>query len=296
MDNIFIKIPQDNNNKRIDIALAKLSEFSRSMIQKLIYKQHILKENIVIFKPNHIVQTGEIYQIIPPTNIINEITPEPYNLDILFEDENLIIINKPAELIVHPGAGNPNNTLINKLAYHCQLSNINDPTRLGTVHRLDKGVSGCIIFAKNNKTHLFLNEQFAQRTIKKKYIAICQGVLHPTSQYLEHYITRNKIHRQKMQAHPSIGKLAQMNIKLLKTNGEISLIECNPITGRTHQIRVQLSSISMPILGDKLYNNKQNNGFPYQRIALHAYEIILKLPNNEIKIIQAPLPECFNII
>lgn len=294
-----ITITEDQNNKRIDIALSHLTTFSRSMIQKLIYQNNISMENDFIKKPNHIVAYNQIYTIIPPkNNIIEKITPEKYELDILYEDDYLIVLNKPAELIVHPGIGNPSNTLINKLLYHCKLSNI-DETRLGTVHRLDKGVSGCIIFAKDNNTHVFLNEQFAKRRVNKQYIAICHGILHPIEQYLENYITRDNVYRKKMQIHISKGKIAQMNIRLLKTKNNISMIECNPITGRTHQIRIQLANIKLPILGDKLYGFQQETSRIQElfknRIALHSNSIECKHPNGKILKITSTLPKEFEL-
>ena len=187
------------NNDRIDIALSKVTEFSRSMIQKLIYAGKILNKNgEAVLKSNHMVEINSTYFITPFEANIKHIVPQKGNLEILFEDNDLIVLNKKAELITHPGAGNYENTLINYLAHHCTLSNINGPEKLGVVHRLDKGVSGCIIFAKNNKSHINLSEQFQNRTIEKKYTAICNGKQLEVETLAQDYISRSKFHRKKM--------------------------------------------------------------------------------------------------
>lgn len=306
MKEFKILINEQQQNKRIDIALSEVSEYSRSMIQKLIYNKKISLNEKIIEKPNYKTQLNDIYIITPIQNSFLKITPEPYDLEILYEDEFLIVLNKPAELIVHPGSGNFNNTLINKLAHHCKLSNIAGPERLGTVHRLDKGVSGCIIFAKDNITHANLNEQFANRTIKKQYIAITHNTLTHTEKYIENFITRSLINRQKMMvSHKGdTGKLAQMNLKIEKiinyNNQKLSLIKCYPITGRMHQIRVQLSNINLPILNDKLYGKTETieiKNIFQNRIALHSNNIQFIHPKTNEKIsIDSNLPNEFTKI
>lgn len=277
---INIKIENEQSNKRVDIALSEISEFSRSMIQKIIITGNLSCNNELVQKPNKKTQVGEVYSLTPIKNHFSKITPEPYDLDILFEDEFLLVVNKPAELITHPGAGHFNNTLVNKVAHHCKLSDIAGPEKLGTVHRLDKGVSGCIIFAKNNLTHTELNEQFAKRIVKKKYIAICHNTLIKNEVFAEDYIARSKTDRKKMAIYDTSGKIAQMQFKIkqvIEKNKKIfSLIKCNPITGRMHQIRLQLSQRKLPILNDKLYGKneeKQIQELFKERIALHAMEI-----------------------
>lgn len=300
---IIIKITKEYSNKRIDIALSEASEFSRSMIQKIIHKGNLLCNEEIVNKPNKTTHEGQIYKITPIQSSFIEIMPEKYDLDILYEDNELIVINKPAHLIVHPGAGNFDNTLINKLAYHCQLSDINGPEKLGTVHRLDKGVSGCIIFAKNNFAHIHLNNQFATRITKKKYVAISHGKINPLEIFAEDFIARSKTDRKKMSVQ-NTGKLAQMNFKITKIiqkdKNIYSLIECEPITGRMHQIRVQLSHRNLPILNDKTYGKKENSGIQTllnNRIALHAKSIEFRHPkSNEILKIESKIPEEFSII
>ena len=276
----------DNHNQRIDIALSNLTQFSRSMIQKMIYANKIKQQNLSIQKANHIVQENEVYELTPIESNINTIIPEEGHLDILFEDENIIVLNKCAELIVHPGAGNPKGTLINHLANYCKLSNHSGIERLGVIHRLDKGVSGCIVFAKNNEAHIHIANQFANRTVIKKYIAFTSNKPESTIFTCENYINRSKFNRKKMAVYNSEteGKHALMKCELKeiffskKHNKFISMIECLPQTGRMHQIRLQLSNINLPIIGDTLYGKtkliKHNN------IALHAKELTFINPTN----------------
>ncbi|WP_342262177.1 RluA family pseudouridine synthase [Alphaproteobacteria bacterium endosymbiont of Tiliacea citrago] len=296
-----IIINEENNGKRVDLALSELSDFSRSMIQKIIINKKLLCNEEIVLKANKTTKTGEEYFLEPIESNFTKITPEKYDLEILFEDQYLIIVNKPAELIIHPGAGNFNNTLVNKLAYHCSLSDINGPEKLGTVHRLDKGVSGCIIFAKDNITHANINDQFASRTIKKTYYAISHGTTNSEKHYLENYISRSKINRKKMAISEKEGKLAQMYFKIKKTiqhnDKNLSLIECNPITGRMHQIRLQLSKFKLPIVNDCLYGIKECPSMKtlfYKRMGLHAKNITLMHPKTKIEMkIESPFPKEF---
>jgi len=314
----YITIDKHNQNMRVDIALSQTTEFSRSMIQKLIYAQNIKCDGMLVAKANFVTQVGQQYEITQMPANIEHILPEKGELEILFEDEHIIVLNKQAELITHPGAGNPNGTLINRLAYYVEqkkeaLSDYNGAQRLGVVHRLDKGVSGCIILAKTNAAHVDLSKQFQERVIQKEYVAICYGKMaqnvEPGCEYnglMEDYIGRATHDRKKMMCYktiddktafekieeddcalPTSHKHATMNYKILECfyldskHGFISLVQCMPHTGRMHQIRVQLASRKLPIIGDKLYGNKQNAAVCSllgERIALHARAIRFRHP------------------
>lgn len=321
----FVLIDEENNKKRIDVALSNLSQFSRSMIQKMIHARQISLEGAekkVIEKPNHIVEQDQVYSLIQLQTNIHRIEPEQGNIDILFEDEHIIVLNKSAELVVHPGAGNYSGTLINHLAhYSSSLSDCSGPERLGVVHRLDKGVSGCIIFAKTNESHISLNEQFQARTIKKEYMALSYGKWRNASNdtsdqdsrlpsrnasddirdsrssiqcnnyiRMEDYMNRDTQHRKRMMIIDSpipTGKLAIMDSELAECLyvdekfGFVSRVRCFPLTGRMHQIRLQLASRRLPIIGDALYGKKQHKEIMEilgPRIALHASDITFQHP------------------
>lgn len=335
----MIRISEELANQRIDIALSKASEYSRSMIQKLIHANKIKCDDVFVQKANQITALGQIYYIEKPEENIEHISKEKGELEILFEDDDIVILNKSAHSIVHPGAGHASGTLMNHLAYYVEvagqtLSDYNGPERIGVVHRLDKGVSGCIIFAKNNISHMKLNEQFQNRSVQKEYIALCYGnniipkkqdKIFANSGTLEDYIARGTHDRKKMvctkyeqfshnvspEEIPNIGKHATMDFKIeesiysKKNLGFISKIKCMPHTGRMHQIRVQLSSRKMPIIGDKLYgnifgniiDNKENKELCEilgNRIALHAAAIKFIHPTtNQELYIQSAVPEVF---
>ena len=213
---------------------------------------------------------------------------ENIDLNIIYEDEDILVINKPPNLVMHPAPGNENGTLVNALMYYTnnQLSNLNDNSRPGIVHRLDKDTSGILVVAKNNRAHLNLAEQFKEHSISRKYKAIVWGV--PDSQSIEGYIERNRKNRKKMSLNnKGFGKYSKTDIKLEKTFGIASIIDCYLHTGRTHQIRVHLTSKNSPIIGDKIYGKSKINQFGrdkntfnkfmilknFNRQALHAYHL-----------------------
>lgn len=278
---LAIEITTDQDGMRVDIALAALTEFSRSMIQKLIYAQKIKTNTGLVQKANELTQAGSIYYIESfnePVDIIPEYAP----LDILFEDEHIVVVNKNAQTIVHPGAGNLHDTLMNHLLYHVAGHWI------GIVHRLDKGVSGCIIFAKTPDAQMKLNEQFALRLVKKEYIALAYGKFTVKSGTFEDNLARSQYDRKKMTT-GATGKYCKMEycitqcIYLNEHAGFMTQIACFPETGRMHQIRVQLSSRGLPIVGDIVYGKKMKHPIEDilgDRIALHSQAITFTHPVN----------------
>ncbi len=284
-----IIINKEQNLKRIDQALAKLLDnVTRSQIKILLQNHNIKKENNIITEASLKVKEGEEYSVSIPNKQKTSYEPENIPLNIKYEDENIIIVNKNAGMVTHPAPGNQTGTLVHALLQHTnnQLSAINKNNRPGIVHRLDKDTSGLIIIAKDNFTHLHLSDQFKNHSISRKYQAIVWGI--PKNQKIEGYIERNKINRKKMTLNQNKrGKFSQTIITLKKNFGVCSIVDCLLKTGRTHQIRLHMTSINNPIVGDKLYGGNKINRFGknketfnkflilknFGRQALHAYHI-----------------------
>jgi 23S rRNA pseudouridine1911/1915/1917 synthase len=278
---------------RLDLFLVKsLPQFSRSRIQQLI-RAGFVRVGSAIMRANHIVRFGEIIELTePPTEKIQN-EPEAIPLIILYEDDDLIVINKEAGMTVHPGAGQREHTLVNALLHHCStLSGIGGKERPGIVHRLDKETSGCLVVAKNDVAHRELSKQFAERTVEKIYLALVAGKLREGSGVIENKIGRHPVHRKRMSVSSPRGRTAKTEYRVLRSNEQASLVECKLHSGRTHQIRVHLHHLGNPVLGDKIYAPKFANGFPRQM--LHAWKLGFHHPRTgEWKIFEAPLPEDF---
>lgn len=290
---IALVVPKQAAGLRLDLFLAgELPQFSRSRIQQLI-RNGSVRLNKKEARPRDLVRTGDDVDLIePPVEKIDN-QPEDIPLDVLFEDDDLIVINKPAGLVVHPGAGHREHTLVNALLHHCpNLSGIGGQERPGIVHRLDKETSGCLVVAKNDETHRALSEQFAERTVEKVYLALAAGKLRRSSGVIEEKIGRHPVHRQRMSVAQTRGRSAKTTYRVLRSNGEISLIECKLHSGRTHQIRVHLHHLGHPILGDKVYAPNLAKNFPRQM--LHAWKLGFIHPRTEKqKNFEAPLPSDF---
>ena len=264
--NNTIKLSVDlrNSGKRLDIFLAEnINQFTRSFLKKLIEDKQVKLNNQVLSTPSTKIKFKD--QII--VNIVKNdelnIIPKKIELNIIYEDKDILVINKPRGMVVHPGAGNYDNTLVNALLfkYKKNLSNINGVSRPGIVHRIDKETSGLLVIAKNNLAHASLGDQFSKHTIKRKYLCLSWGVVRPLKGKISTLITRNKKNRQLMTVSDITGKKAITNYKTLKVFNikdipKISLIECELETGRTHQIRVHLKYKGTSLLGDKQYGKK----------------------------------------
>ncbi len=255
------KIIIDNvqSNNRLDQALSNLiEECSRSQIKILLQNNNVKKSNQIITNAAYKVKKDEIFVVRIPIILESHLEPQNIPLDIIYEDKDLLVINKPAGIVTHPAPGNQYNTLVNALIYHRKnnLSSINIKNRPGIIHRLDKDTSGIIIVAKNNSSHLNLANQIKKRSIKRKYYAIVWGV--PQNQTVKGYIQRHKKNRKKMALNKTnIGKYSETFIKLKKSFVICSLIECTLKTGRTHQIRVHMNYINFPLVGDKIYGKNK---------------------------------------
>lgn len=279
------EVAENEKNMRLDKFLsAKMSDFSRSRLQKLIADGFVECDDVVITDNSHKIKVGDSYQVTVPPAQEAEPQPQDIELNIVYEDEDIVVVNKPAGMTVHPAAGAYDGTLVNALLFHCKdnLSGIGGVKRPGIVHRIDKETSGLLVVAKNDSAHHFLSEQFAEHSIERTYIAVVYGVPNPLCGRIENSIGRSKFDRKKMAIVENGGKFAVTNYKTLQIFGKgAAMVQCNLETGRTHQIRVHLSSIGNALIGDKVYvKNKKSeiplptdiknyvNAFPRQ--ALHA--------------------------
>jgi 23S rRNA pseudouridine1911/1915/1917 synthase len=278
---------------RLDQFLAKrLPEFSRSRLQQLI-RGGFVRLNDSTSRPRQIVRVGDKIELTEPPLEKLETLPEQIPLEVLFEDNDLIVINKPAGLVVHPGAGHREHTLVNALLNHCAtLSGIGGKERPGIVHRLDKETSGCLVVAKNDATHQDLSNQFAARTVQKIYLALVAGKLRKPAGVIEEKIGRHLIHRRRMSATTLRGRSAKTEYRAVRSSGRATLIECRLHSGRTHQIRVHLHHLGHPVLGDKVYAPRLAKDFPRQM--LHAWKLGFRHPRSEKwRSFEAPLPDDF---
>ena len=261
---IKFSVDEKDSGKRLDKYLAEnTNEFTRSFLKKLIKEKQVKLNNTILFNPSTKVKYKD--QII--INIIDKnrqnVTPKKIKLDIIHEDKDILIVNKPKGMVVHPGANNYENTLVNALLYKYKtnLSDVNGDLRPGIVHRIDKETSGLLVVAKNNLTHANLGDQFSKHTIKRKYLCLSWGVIRPLNGKIITLITRDKKNRQLMTVSDIKGKKAITNYKTIKVFNikdipKISLLECELETGRTHQIRVHLKYKGTSLLGDKQYGKK----------------------------------------
>ena len=261
---IKFSVDAKNSGKRLDIFLAEnVKELTRSHLKKLITNKQVKLNESVFSTPSTKIKYKDNIQINIIQNDVQDLAPNRVKLNIIYEDKDILIINKTKGMVVHPGAGNYANTLVNALLfkYKKNLSNINGNLRPGIVHRLDKETSGLIVVAKNNLAHSNLSNQFSEHTIKRKYLCLAWGVIRPLKGKITTFITRDKKNRQLMTASELKGKKAITNYNTIKVFNlkdipKISLIECELETGRTHQIRVHLKYKGTSLLGDKQYGKK----------------------------------------
>jgi len=280
MDNRIFLAEQSDSGQRLDKFLTvRMPDFSRSRIQQIIEQSLVLIADKPILDSAYKVKAGEQYIVglLPPIN--SEIISNDTKLNVIFEDEHLLVINKPAGMTVHPAPGHTSDTLVNALLGHCgdSLSGIGGVMRPGIVHRIDKDTSGLLVVAKHDIAHRHLSEQLALRTLKRTYTAIVKGMPVPTSGTIDAAIGRSPRNRQKMAVLKSGGKDAVTHYRTNEIFADATWLTCNLETGRTHQIRVHLSHIGHPIVGDQVYGRKfKNIDFPRQ--ALHAQALTLIHP------------------
>ena len=291
------KIISDNKGKRIDAYISEKEEITRTTAQRLIEDGNILV-NGKKQKSSYKVSIGDIITIEEVEAKPIELKAQDIPIEIIYEDNDIIVVNKPKGMVVHPGNGNPEGTLVNAIMAICKdsLSGIGGEIRPGIVHRLDKDTSGLLIVAKNDKAHVNISEQIKNHEVKKTYIALVRGIIKENEATIDMPIGRSNSDRKKM-AVTKNGKNAITHIKVLKRyDNKYTLLEINIETGRTHQIRVHLSHIGYPIIGDYIYSNGKNE-FGVVGQCLHAKRLEFKHPTSGKKIIlEAPLPEYFEKI
>lgn len=281
-------ISAEHGGLRLDKWLATL-EFipSRSRAVDLI-DRGLVRKNGRAIKASYRLQPGDRIEIEIPAPAPTELRPLDAPLDLLFEDEDLIVLNKPAGLVVHPAAGHAQDTLVNILLHHVggKLAMGFGENRPGIVHRLDRDTSGVLVVAKNDHAHHFLAAQFRNKTAHRIYWALVHGVPKKSPQTVRSFLARHPTDRKRFASHPSgNGKLAITHFKILKTVDKMSWLECRLETGRTHQIRVHLSESGFPILGDALYGRKDRYVSELNRVALHACELGFEHPRSHEKML-----------
>lgn len=299
MKQILVTIQEKEHDMRLDKALhMMLPEFTRSKLQEMIDRGYVHSDNTKNLNRSHKVKNGEIYQITPPPPTPSSLIAKACALNIVYEDEDILIINKQAGLTVHPGAGNYDDTLVNALLAHCgnNLSNLDQENdRPGIVHRLDKDTSGLMVVAKNDHAHASLAQQIESRTMKRQYLAVVYGVPKILEDRIETNFGRNNRDRTKMAVLSTGGKIAITNYQTeeIHARGQASLIRCKLDTGRTHQIRVHMAHIGNPIIGDQSYGNsrsKYSKLLPpsaleylvtFKRQALHSCDLSVTHPSSK---------------
>ncbi|MGB8455070.1 MAG: RluA family pseudouridine synthase [Anaerocolumna sp.] len=292
---IDLIVDAEDSGIRIDKFLADNQEdLTRSYIQKLIQEQ-MIRVNDKVVKANYKVSQDDSIQIILPPPVDLEINAEDIPLDIIYEDKDIIVINKEKGMVVHPAAGHYSGTLVNSLLYHCkdELSGINGVFRPGIVHRIDMNTTGVLVACKNDKAHHFIAEQLKVHSITRKYNAIVYHSFKADSGTIDAPIGRHPINRKKMAINKK-GKNAITNYLVLENlNNKYAYIECSLKTGRTHQIRVHMASIGHPLLGDEIYGPEKNS-FHLEGQALHARVLGFIHPStNKYMEFEAPLPDYF---
>lgn len=289
--------------ENLDSANVRIDKYISDIIRKLTRSQLKTRNAAICLNGKEVklsktVRNGDEitieYDCEPETSVI----PEDIPLDIIYEDENVAIINKAQGMVVHPAAGNPVGTLANALLYHISGNNTDfedDDNRPGIVHRLDKDTSGLIATAKNINTHEFLSDQFRLKKVRKKYIAAVRGKLPASGGTVDTYLARDRNSRKKFEVSNGRGKHALTHYRVIKEFEDFSLVMLEPETGRTHQLRVHMKHLGCPIIGDPLYSRK-NTRFADYTLMLHAYLLEIAVPGSGLKRFHAPLPERFKKI
>ncbi len=290
----IITLQGDQSKQRLDQFLAQaLENQSRSSLQKLLEQGKVTDQTgKILNKKDKISPAMTILVEIPPPEPM-EAMAEPIPIDIVYEDEDVVVVNKPVGMVVHPAAGHPNGTLVNALLYHCgdSLSGIGGVQRPGIVHRIDRDTSGLLIVAKHDKAHAHLSAQLQDHSLRRVYYAITVGRMKEMEGTINAPLGRHPVHRQKIAIVRDNGKEAITHYKVLEQFHQFSLVECRLETGRTHQIRVHMASLNRALLGDFTY------GQPYKGLqgqCLHAKELSFQSPSTGEQItVECPLPDWF---
>ena len=291
---IDIAVPAELGGQRVDVFLtSQLPDLTRTHIQKLLANGSVTM-NGKLLKANYKVESGDTLNLIMPEPVQGEVIPENLPLDILYEDEAMIIVNKARGMVVHPAPGNYQGTLVNALLYHCSnLSGINGVIRPGIVHRLDKDTTGVMVAAKTDQAHLSLSKQIQERSASREYFAVVYGTIGEEQGLIDAPIGRHPIDRKKMAVVFQNSKPAITRFRVIERFEGFTLVACKLQTGRTHQIRVHMAYIKHPVVADPVYGPTGN---PFSNIisgqALHSAKLTLSHPvTNEQLVFEAPLPD-----
>lgn len=277
--------------QRADVGLATLLDLTRSNMQKLLEEGRAVRGSKVL-KSNYKLKLGEEIIVTLPEPEPLDVQPENIPLDIIYEDEDVVVVNKARGMVVHPAAGNYSGTLVNALLYHCKnLSGINGVIRPGIVHRLDKDTSGIMICAKNDAAHLSLSKQIQEKTAQRTYLAVVRGNIKTDSGVIETLIARDKNDRKKMAVVKEDGRNAVTEYEVLERFGKYTIVRCRLRTGRTHQIRVHMEYLGYPLVGDPKYS-PMKTPFAIKGQALHSQTLEFTHPRTGERLrFEAPLPE-----
>lgn len=296
MDEFCFQMTEEYEGERIDKCMAMLLDsLSRNYIQKLIKEGQVLVNGMPVKSSYPVCVDDEVVFSLPPSQE-PDILPENIPLDILYEDEDLLVVNKPKGMVVHPAAGHYSGTLVNGIMFHCgeELSGINGVMRPGIVHRIDRDTTGSLIVCKNDRAHKHIAAQLKEHSITRQYRAICYGVIEEEEGTVDRPIGRHPTDRKRMAVCEHGGKAAVTHYRVLQRFREYSYIECELETGRTHQIRVHMASVGHPLLGDEVYGAGRKCPFSLQGQTLHAMTIGFIHPSTEKYLeIVAPMPEYF---
>lgn len=286
-----IIITENEAGMRADVALAALLEITRSNMQRLLEEGRAVKGGKVL-KSNYKVKLGDEIIVELPEPQPLDVQPENIPLDIIYEDEDVVVVNKARGMVVHPAAGNYTGTLVNALLYHCHnLSGINGVIRPGIVHRLDKDTSGIMICAKNDAAHLSLSEQIQNKTAQRTYLAVVRGNIKNDSGTIETQIARDKNDRKKMAVVTEGGRQAITEYEVMERFGKYTIVKCRLKTGRTHQIRVHMEYLGYPLVGDPKYS-PMKTPFSINGQALHSLTLTFVHPRTHDQMsFEAPLPD-----
>lgn len=296
-------VDSQNAKIRLDKWLAACTDLSRSRVSALIGQGAVFLDGAAVYDQDRKMAAGEVYSIAVPAPVDAVPQPQDIPLTVVYEDGDLLVIDKPAGMVVHPAAGNHDGTLVNALLAHCRdsLSGIGGVIRPGIVHRLDKDTSGLMVVAKNDAAHRALSAQFAVHSLERCYLALVWGRLNPARGVIETQIGRSAVNRKKMAVLQTGGKRAETHYRTVEVcaNGAVSLVECSLKTGRTHQVRVHMTALGHPLIGDSTYGKAPKSArieslrpaVEFPRQALHSYKMSFEHPSTgEIMRFEIPLP------
>ena len=296
LDRVELVIGEDEAGLRADAALVRHIDLSRSRIAALIGEGAMLVDGVAQNKPAFKLEAGQRIEFTLPKAKPVAIEPQNIPLDIIYQDSDIVIVNKPCGMVVHPAAGNEDRTLVNALMYHVHdLSGIGGELRPGIVHRLDKDTSGLILIAKNDKAHAAMGEQFKERSMEKHYRAVAYGSFSEDSGLIDRPLARHPVDRKKM-AIVEGGKPSQTEWRVIGRLKGATYLDVHLLTGRTHQIRVHMQSIGHPLLGDRIYAPNIKTAVHIPRLMLHAFSLEFTHPTTGERMrFEAPIPEKFQI-